>query len=402
MHTFLFAKKNSTLHSASLADFTIMNSGKDEILFLSKTKATTFLGHTKQGETNYTSRIVLDFDLNLLKDYHDIVYYNTEESLWKTRHGDTKFILKLYVANNLLLDEENFVFNIYPMSPTTWREGIGLFNTNPKTTTGVSWQRATVDDWETAGGDYLQTDVTGSIYSITVDNTMRLNTKKSATQYISVDLTQLVLEYLSNDYNGFLIKFPDEVEADSVNDYGALFLYSTHTNTALEPALEIKYNDYQFTSSNFQYITDVFSDSNTTVIDGQRSGSLIYKQGVNELNNVYIYYKNLQLKYDLSSVSKIRINTRLKFQKQQYAYKFQMTPTYLVPEQTYYSITEVASGEVVIPFSEYTQLSVDELGNYFTLDFNGLHSGYFYKIKLMSKYESETFVYDTEGTFKVI
>jgi hypothetical protein len=61
------------------------------------------------------------------------------------------------------------------------------------------------------------------------------------------------------------------------------------------------------------------------------------------------------------------------------------------------------TNEVVIDYdNQYTQLSADEQGNYFTLYMNGLEPERYYKILIKTIINSSTVIFDDNYYFKII
>ena len=69
-----------------------------------------------------------------------------------------------------------------------------------------------------------------------------------------------------------------------------------------------------------------------------------------------------------------------------------------------YAQTNVATGETIIPFSEYTYLSIDSGSMYFKQDLNTFQPSRFYKILIKVKYnDGQEIIYDDDSfQFKVV
>ena len=79
----------------------------------------------------------------------------------------------------------------------------------------------------------------------------------------------------------------------------------------------------------------------------------------------------------------------------------QLTPKYL-PIETYYSIKDTETEEVVIDFDEGTKLSCDSNGNYFMLDMTGLPQERYFKILIKTEIDGSVEVIDNNTYFKVV
>ena len=68
-----------------------------------------------------------------------------------------------------------------------------------------------------------------------------------------------------------------------------------------------------------------------------------------------------------------------------------------------YSIVDLSTGEVVVPFDDYTLLSCDSTSNYFLQDLNTFAPDRLYKILIKIKYnDSQEQIFDDDNfTFRV-
>ena len=75
-----------------------------------------------------------------------------------------------------------------------------------------------------------------------------------------------------------------------------------------------------------------------------------------------------------------------------------MTPV----DMAYYAIKDLDTNEYVIDFDgNYTKLSLDDNGSYFTLYMNGLEPERYYKILIQTTVNGSTIVFDENYIFKV-
>ena len=74
-----------------------------------------------------------------------------------------------------------------------------------------------------------------------------------------------------------------------------------------------------------------------------------------------------------------------------------------IPEDSgSYSIIDMATGETVIPFSDYTKLSCDSTSNYFIQWLDGFGADRVYKILFKLKYDDgQEQIFDNNFEFKV-
>ena len=70
---------------------------------------------------------------------------------------------------------------------------------------------------------------------------------------------------------------------------------------------------------------------------------------------------------------------------------------------SYFSIKDLDTNEIIIDFDDqFTQLSADEQGNYFTLYMNGLEPERYYNILIKTIIDGSTMIFDDNYYFKVI
>ncbi|MAG26238.1 hypothetical protein CMI47_11840, partial [Candidatus Pacearchaeota archaeon] len=82
-----------------------------------------------------------------------------------------------------------------------------------------------------------------------------------------------------------------------------------------------------------------------------------------------------------------------------------LTVKYL-PTSSYYSVRDAYSEDVIIPFDDYSKLSLDSTGNYFNLWMNGLQSERYYRLLFCYKVNSGSIneiveKFDDDWIFKV-
>ena len=74
-----------------------------------------------------------------------------------------------------------------------------------------------------------------------------------------------------------------------------------------------------------------------------------------------------------------------------------------LPSSSYYAIKDLDTNEFVVDFdSEFTQISCDETGSFFTVYMNGLEPERYYNILIQTEIQGQTIVMDENYYFKVI
>ena len=208
---------------------------------------------------------------------------------------------------------------------------------------------------------------------------------------IRMDVTEIVAAWVSGsiDNEGFIVKrlgnigntdkFSDEGNTDR---FGNLSFFSSDTHTKYPPTLEVVWDDHKRNIGSLQPIT----------------GS--------DLEDMVIYMKGLRPEYKQKSKARFRVVGRTRFPAKTYS----TTPSNLtvkaLPSQSYYSITDAETEDVVVPFGSGSILSLDGNGNYFNLWFDGYQPERYYTLRYRvvsgSNTADEIDQYFDEGfTFKV-
>ncbi len=341
------SQKDATIYS----DIKDLNTGLDEILEIKKSKYQLLEGGQEILSNNFfLSRILVQFDLNkipsgLVNPQYFLKLYSTE-----TKESRISYELKATLLSR------------------SWDNGYGSKFSSPKITEGVTWLTSSSDNgigWNNLGGD------TGSIVCSQSFN--------FETADINMDVTSIVNSWTNNTNTnyGFLIYFSSSIENNTI-DYGRLNFYSKETNTIYQPLLQIKWNDFSFST-----------------------GSL---SSLNLSSDIEIFIKNIKTEY--KQLEKVRFNV---FCRERFPSKvFSSTPRYLnvqyLPTSSYYSIQDAHTEEVIVPFDDtYTKISCTSSGNYFDFWFNGLHPERYYKILLKVNDENKTSrIFDNKYIFKIV
>ena len=97
------------------------------------------------------------------------------------------------------------------------------------------------------------------------------------------------------------------------------------------------------------------------------------------------------------------MGARKQFIQKNFSTSVQTTSGSFIPEGSgSYSIVDMATGETVIPFSDYTKLSCDSTSNYFIQWLNGFYPDRAYKILFKLKYDdSQEQIFDNNFEFIV-
>lgn len=347
MRKILTPTKDTTIYQA----FKNNNAGLDEVLEIGKVIDT--LTGESTGSSAYASgsaRTLLYFDLPTTAVVPATASYFLN--------------LKLANASNV---KRNQTILIYQVS-RSWDEGSGYFYQNVKNVEdGASWTKCTgTVSWSNAGGDLLTNSTSQSI---------------SLTSYpledIRIDVTNIlrpiVSQSLQSTFYGLAIQFPTTDENDKTNE-GNIKVFSTQTHTIHQPTLEVVWNNQVFSTGSLVKIPDL---------------------------NVKVSPTNLRQTYTKGDVDKLTFVVRDQYPQRSFNSILRYKNKYYLPSSSYYSIVDVQSNTVVIPFDEYSTINTDGNSSYIELDTSPLYKGRFYKLKLKIVTGSYSRVIDTETLFKV-
>ena len=376
----IFPLQDATMYSR----YPSTNTGIDAILELSNLNPSTI-------GTPVVARPIIQFDQSQINDVIDNL--NT---------GSTAIsaCLKAFIADarGIVMKSDLYV---YPTSGS-WNNGSGEYLDNPPTTNGVSWKYRSNDGSNAWSTDNFNTNVTASFITAsegggtwyTSSSDIRLNLEYSQSfnlrteKDINVDVTDIVKTWYSSsnsivgtyteiENNGFLLKWSDEIEFDSnLAIQPKMQFYSVDTNTIYPPQLEIKWRDYVYNTGGLQTIStpDIYA-----AVD----------------NNQGIFYSE--------SINQFRINCRPEFPTRTFQTASIYTDNFALPEESYYAIKDLDTNEYIINFDkEFTQISCDTTGSYFTLYMNGLEPERYYEILIQTTIDGNTIVKDDQYYFKVV
>ena len=361
-----------------------MNTGIDAILEVSNTYPSTVA-------TPLVARPLIQFDQSQINSVIDTL--NTGSTAISSS-------LKAFIADASGVVMKSDIY-IYPSSGS-WNNGSGEYLDNPSTVNGVSWEyRANsgstpwlLDNFtENVTGSYtLASPGGGNWYTASSDTRLNLEYSQSfnlrTTKDINVDVTDIVKTWYSSSYNipgtyteiennGFLLKWSNEIEFDSnLSIQPKMQFYSVDTNTIYPPQLEIKWRDYKYD-----------------------------KGGLSTINtpDLYLAIDNNQGIFYSESINQFRINCRPEFPSRTFQTASIYTDNYALPTASYYAIKDLDTNEFVIDFdSEFTQISCDSIGSYFTLYMNGLEPERYYEILIQTTVDGNTIVKDDQYYFKVV
>ena len=369
MYKLLYPKKDAAIHELHPN----RNSGVDQIIDITKFA----IGEqyddvidplASWGET-FNSRILMQFDLSdIQKDITNGIIDT----------GSAKYYLKLYAAEASALQTE-YTLYAYPLAQS-WINGNGNYNDDPEIQNGVSWAyrlKYNSGSWDASSGSMAFTANSGG---------GSWNSNYAASQSFSfqspdirMDVTNIVKSWVSGSIsnNGFIIKHSSEAETND-QIYGSIKFFSRETHTIYIPTLEVFWDSYSDYTGSFSTKTQL-TESYT------------------------IYCKNLKGRYQTNTKSKLRFGIRDTYVSKSYSSVLESPADRRLPDTTYYSIIDIATGLNVVSFDSVgTKLDMDDKGYFIILDTTNLMPIRFYKIvfKVVDSDGNETII-DNNFAFRV-
>ena len=376
----IFPLQDATLYSG----YPVMNTGIDAILELSSTYPFTVANPI-------VARPLIQFDQSQINSVIDTL--NTGSTAISAS-------LKAFIsdASGVVMQSEIYA---YPSSGS-WNNGSGEYLDNPSTVNGVGWQYRSnsgsnpwlTDNFEenTTGSFITASPGGGNWYTASSDSRLNLEYSQSfnlrTEKDINMDITDIVKTWYSSsksipgtyteiENNGLILKWSDEIEFDTnLSIQPKMQFYSVDTNTIYPPQLEIKWRDYKYNKGNLSTIST---------------------------SDLYLAIDNNQGVFYSESINQFRINCRPEFPARTFQTSSIYTDNFALPTASYYAIKDLDTNEFVIDFdSEFTQISCDTIGSYFTLYMNGLEPERYYEILIQTIVNGNTIVKDDQYYFKVV
>ena len=376
----IFPLQDATLYSGH----PVMNTGIDAILEVSSTYPFTVANPI-------VARPLIQFDQSQINNVIDTL---------NTGSTSISASLKTFIsdASGVVMQSEIYV---YPSSGS-WNNGSGEYLDNPSTVNGVGWEyrsNSGSNPWLTDG---FEENTTGSFITAspgggnwyTASSDIRLNLEYSQSfnlrteKDINMDITDIVKTWYSSsksipgtyteiENNGLILKWSDEIEFDTnLSIQPKMQFYSVDTNTIYPPQLEIKWVDF------------------------------IYQTGSLDIINtpdLYLAIDNNQGVFYSESINQFRINCRPEFPTRTFQTASIYTTNFALPTSSYYAIKDLDTNEFIIDFdNEFTQISCDTTGSYFTVYMNGLEPERYYEILIKTTVDGNTIIKDDQYYFKVV
>ncbi len=360
----IFPEKSSTLYSF----YPTLNTGIDEILEISTFESL--------NNTNEVSRAVIKFPTSEINYAMGLVSSSTFAAS-----------LNLYVANASSIPAI-FTLEARALSQD-WNHGTGRLGNVPITTNGVSWEfrnELDINPWQTSSfttgttGSYSATGNAGGGNWWTASSFVAKQTfgPEIVTKDTNFNVTQIVDGWHSNiipNY-GVILKHSSSIEFTSASKFELKYFSST-THTIYPPYLEIRWNDFLYSTGSLAVATSSYI--------------------VPTLNN------NKE-NYQQDSIQRFRVAVRDLYPSTTFRTTLSFANQKCLPTSSYWSIKDLDTEEIVVDYdTNYTKISCDSSGNYFDLYMNGLEPERYYKLLFKSVLSNgEVIVFDENYYFKVI
>lgn len=336
-------------HYTPVADATLYEdlpnrqTGFDEILEV---------GNADQGQ--YTCRSLLKFDLDAISSSLSDGTYPPE----------TEFDLKLHLARGTHV-ELGQMLELYPVSES-WEEGSGYYYQDRKEeTNGATWKvRESASLWADEGGSYLTSP------------SVSLSSPVPPTDVV-FDVSDIVRDWVSGSFEnyGLLLKYPDADE-ENYGNKGRLMFFSKDTHTVFQPTLIAKWDDSSYLTGSLEMAS---------------ARSLIIRP------------KNLRYSYKNSEVVRVDVKVRPEYYPKTFETELTIyTRNQRLPETAWFSIVDVQSQEVIIPFDDYSKISCDGTTNYIKFGTEKMFPLRYYKILFKAQFSDGTeVIVDEERQFGI-
>jgi len=359
----IFASADATLYSA----YPTQNTGLDEILEVACKNSSVPSAVLSSGGGDDIRRAMIKFSDDDLKTA--FIFFNTKGYTY-----DAYLRLYLATAENL---SKNYTLEIREVSQS-WTMGTGKFLDDPAATNGVCWSTSdSITPWVNpiyyntpGGGNWVSGKISEDVFDYK-DN-----------KDINVQVNDIVNSWATTDTNnGFIVKFPIEVEQNS-GSYIGLSFFSVDTHTIYAPTLEFRWDDSTYDTSSLS----VVDNSNTIVTIANNPGTFKYEtSGYDGLYN-------------------FRIAARDKFPARAFVTSSVYTVNKVLPATSYWAIQDVKTEEMVIDYDvNYTKISCDSNGSFFPFFTGGLEPERYYKILIKIVLDSgETIEIDNNSVFKIV
>jgi hypothetical protein len=367
----IFPTQDATLYSA----YPTMNTGLDAILEVSNKLDISGTPDIARYLIKFDTTEIIDIISNKISGSTYDIYFKNFIAEAQGINSDTSLEI-LPVAQNwnngtgytldspIVEDGSSWAYSNYSGSGTWSMSGsIGLYGYTGSYNPTYSPQ---------GGGNFF----TGSIYRVT--QSFELRSEKDIEVNVKTTVNAWSSSILPN--YGFIVKLTGSQEFNPSEYIQPQFkYYSVDTNTIYPPCLEFRWRDYQ------------------SVLTGSLTGSIVTTSDIKMSlsQNSGVFYP--------TSINKFNVNVSPLYPNRVYQTSSLFTNLNYLPTSSYYAIKDLATNEFVVNFdNQYTQISSDSTGNYFSVYMSGLEPERYYKILIKTIINNSTLIFDDNYYFKVI
>jgi len=336
-------------------EFSSRNTGYDEILEVGKSQYGTYaIRSMLQFDVTAISTSIADGTISSGSEFDLMLFIARADDL---RIGQT---VELYEVSRSWVEGSGYFYQNVNVPYTSSRTSVGGYTEND----GTTWvNRQSGSLWSTTGSEYYGSPArSGTVANPIVD--------------ITFDVTTFVRDWISGSVtnNGLVLKFPTTDELDDTN-VGNIRFFSRQTHTVYAPLLVSKWNSQTYAT-------------------GTMSASLN--------SNVTVAPKNLSRKYRATDVVRVDLSVREKYPVKTFDTVFSnWAGTQRLPATSYFSIVDVQSNAVVVPYSDSSRVDCDGTTSYIKFYVGGMYPGRFYKVLIKVVDTDYTQVFDSGQYFSI-
>ena len=176
-------------------------------------------------------------------------------------------------------------------------------------------------------------------------------------------------------HDGYMLKFPDTIEANTSQSIGFLQYFSVDTHTIFPPKLTFKWDD---SVHNYQSSAKTSGDLDVSLYGNKKE-------------------------YNINDEVTFRIHVRDKYPTRQFASSSNYLDVGYLTTSSFYSVRDAHTEREIIPFdTANNKLSADSEGMYFKLWMNSFQPERYYRILFRHQNNDGITTYDNNYYFKVI
>jgi len=174
--------------------------------------------------------------------------------------------------------------------------------------------------------------------------------------------------------DGIILRHSVDNETDT-QDYGSIKVFSKETNTIYQPKIRIGWDDQSYVTGSLKALTS---------------------------EDIKVGITNLKTEVKVGTTPKIRVFARELYPIKTFTNQFAYSTSHYLPTTSYYQIKDVASDDIIIPFSDYSKISCDENGNYINLNLSNWEAGRTYKMEFKINMDGNVQYFDEDITFTIV